>query len=227
VKVEDALVRAQAYAFFSQAFLYPESDWTLDLSELADDLGDDLGVAPPRRVGVDAADLQAEHRRAFGLSGPLVYETEYGLPHEFRQSQELADIAGFYRAFGLRVGGRIRERPDHIAAELEFMAVLALKEACAQEAGEAQGRDVCREAQRRFLEDHLGRWVDLLAAALSRLVPDGPYADLARATASFVHKDAERLGVILSVPDPARTGPTPSPAEWDCGGCPLVEPALE
>lgn len=35
--------------------------------------------------------LQAAYRRAFGATGFLCYETEYGLPHEFRQAQELAE----------------------------------------------------------------------------------------------------------------------------------------
>ncbi|NIN98480.1 MAG: hypothetical protein GTO49_26570, partial [Anaerolineae bacterium] len=49
----------------------------------------ELEVAP-------LADLQAEYRSVFGAVGSLCYETEYGLPHEFRQSQELADLNGFY-----------------------------------------------------------------------------------------------------------------------------------
>src|SRR3990172_7219059 len=162
--------RAQVYRFLADAFLYPgQENWIEDtplvagiLRELAPSALEVWGL----EIGVwDLPALQAEHRRSFGLVGSLCYETEFGLPHEFRQSQELADLAGFYRAFGLRVGrsqsqgGTVRERPDHIAVELEFMYLLALKEAYAAENGMPEQAEICRETQRKFLSDHLGIWI--------------------------------------------------------------------
>ncbi|MEK7326009.1 MAG: molecular chaperone TorD family protein, partial [Chloroflexota bacterium] len=111
---------------------------------------------------------------AFGLVGSLCYETELGLPHEYRQSQEMADIAGFYRAFGFNIGGKVRERPDHISAELEFMHVLALKEAYAAERDVLEHVEICIDAQRKFLQEHLGKWVGLLAESLARSAGEGP-----------------------------------------------------
>src|SRR3989304_5935155 len=65
-----------------------------------------------------------------GARGCPPYETEYGRRHGVGQAQGLADIAAFYNAFGLTTsaGG---ERVDHVSAELEFLAVLAPKEALA------------------------------------------------------------------------------------------------
>ncbi len=59
----------------------------------------------------------------------MPYETEYTTPDALYKAHQLADIAGFYRAFGLEMSTENRERPDHLAAELEFMHFLALKEA--------------------------------------------------------------------------------------------------
>ena len=56
------------------------------------------------------------------------YETEYHPSSEpFFRSQEMADVAGFYRAFGLETAQAARERPDYLGLELEFMAFLLLK----------------------------------------------------------------------------------------------------
>jgi len=227
MSASEVFLRAHTYAFLAQAFLYPSQDWTDELPEVAASLGSRPPEKARPRSGQGLEALQSEHRRAFGLTGSLAYETECGLPNEFRQSQELADIAGFYRAFGLRMGGKVRERPDHIAAELEFLSVLALKEACAIEAGVVDALEVCLSAQRKFLQDHLGRWAGLLARGLGQTVPESPYAELASLASSFVESEAKRLGVVLEPSDPAGVRPTPSPANWDCEGCPVVTPAEE
>src|SRR5690606_5389642 len=110
--------RAQLYAFLAEALVYPMENWSEDVAFLPAILADlGLAMTAPPITPTDLLSLQSAHRASFGLAGSLCYETEYGLPHEFRQSQELADIAGFYRAFGFNVGGERRERPDHLAVE--------------------------------------------------------------------------------------------------------------
>lgn len=229
--MSNAIRRSQVYGFLADAFLYPTEDWTRDLPLLASILGEfhaaDCGVetlsAALAAEVWDLPALQAEHRRAFGLVGSLCYETEIGLPHEFRQSQELADIAGFYRAFGFQVGGQVRERPDHLAVELEFMHLLALKEAYAHETGIAEHVEVSREAQGKFLTGHLGQWIGALAEALARSAGGGPYCELARCAAAFVRADAERLGVTPEVRRFDRARPTPLGPDISCDGCAVAE----
>ncbi len=231
MEIEGAIRRSQVYGFFADAFLYPAEDWTGDLPRVAG-LLDELGAAG-LEIGADDAvreaggwaqlALQAEHRRVFGLVGSLCYETELGLPHEFRQSQELADLAGFYRAFGFRVGGQVRERPDHLAVELEFMHVLALKEAYAYANGLAEHAEICREAQGKFLQAHLGQWIGALAQALASSSGGGPYCDLARGAAAFVGADAASLGVTLEPKQLDRDKPTPLAPDLNCGGCAAAE----
>ncbi len=86
------------------------------------------------------------------------YETAYRGSEIFNQTAVMADIAGFYRAFGLEVGGSLRERPDHVTVELEYLAFLCFKEALSTEGGEIDQADVCADAERTFLADHLGDW---------------------------------------------------------------------
>lgn len=225
MNLEIAVRRSQIYRFLADAFLYPTDNWLEDLP-LLEAILKDLGLAGSD-VGrwdgaiADLPSLQAEHRRVFGLTGSLCYETELGLPHEFRQSQELADIAGFYRAFGFGMGGRVRERPDHLAAELEFMHGLALKEAWAYEQGIIEQAEVCADAQRKFLEAHLGRWIEPLTDSLARLAKDGPYVALARFAADFIRADADRLGAHPAPRLPTEMNPTPLAPDLACGDCPI------
>ncbi len=133
-----------------------------------------------------------------------LYETEYGPDHLFQQPRALADLAGFYRAFGFELQRNPAERPDHVGCECEFMGLLCLKEAALglpelplADAEATETREATERAERRFLADHLGRMGPALAAALAREDPDGFYGHLGRLLARLVEYDAARLGVTL------------------------------
>jgi DMSO reductase family type II enzyme chaperone len=217
--------RAQLYRFLAEAFLYPTENWVEevpDLLPILTDLG--LGAYPLPSFNFQLSGLQQEHLHTFGVTGSLCYETEYGLAGEFRQSQEMADIAGFYQAFGFKVGGKQRERPDHLATELEFLYLLTLKEAYAAEQGIEEHVEVCSQARQAFLKDHLGRWIGLVAQSLSKLAGgDGqsPYVWLANLAVAFVEADAQSLGVTLSAPRLEEVQHTPLGPDLTCDSCPM------
>jgi len=223
MNIDTAIPRAQVYRFLADVFLYPTENWLDDLPLLADILRDlNFEIWNLEFGFLELPALQAEHRRAFGLTGSLCYETEVGLPHEFRQSQEMADIAGFYRAFGFNIGGKVRERPDHLSVELEFMHILALKEAYAAQNGVAEHVEICVEAQRKFLQEHLGQWIGLFAESLKQSTTDGPYVALARFASTFVLADAGRLGVTVEQRPLAGVKLTPLAPEISCEACPVI-----
>jgi TorA maturation chaperone TorD len=64
-----------------------------------------------------------------------------------RRFLKLADVAGFYAAFELTPATARPDMEDHIAAELEFMSVLALKEAYAGAEELPGGLTVTRDAK--------------------------------------------------------------------------------
>ncbi len=135
-------------------------------------------------------DFSEEFDRIFGL---LIsrecppYETEY-YPQTFSvfRSQHLADIAGYYRAFGLEPSNKSPERHDHISLELEFMAWLNTKTIYAQEQGDSKNESICRDTQTHFVKGHIAWWVTAFALAL-RKKADGirDERDLASSPKSF------------------------------------------
>jgi TorA maturation chaperone TorD len=224
--IDQTIQRAKVYYFLSHALLYPQDNWVVDFPLLADILQDlDVPISQTSEVSGELVrttsevlevlelpdrsleSLQADHRQIFGLTGSLMYETELGLPHEFRQSQELADIAGFYRAFGLQTGATVRERPDHLATELEFMYLLTLKEAYADSNAMPEQAEICIDAQCKFLQDHLARWIGPFRRSLERSIDErlgedelqSPYVRLARLAEAFISAEAARLGVVPAI----------------------------
>lgn len=109
-------------------------------------------------------------------------------------TKELADIAGFYHAFGLRMAEY--ERPDHISAELEFMHILTLKEAYAFEKGWKEERLLCVDAQKKFIQDHLGRWAPALCEALKASAHVEFYRKLAEVTLLHIEREVNLLKVM-------------------------------
>ncbi len=237
--IDQTIQRAQVYYFIAHALLYPQENWLADTPWLAKILHDlDVLLQCEDLPGFEATPLealQAQHRNIFGLTGSLLYETELGLPHEFRQSQELADIAGFYQAFGFRTGAAVRERPDHLAAELEFMYVLALKEAYAVENSLPEQAETCRDAQRKFLQDHLARWIGPFCRSLERSTDErlgeggsrSPYLELSRLAHAFITAEASRLGAAISPLPQKDLSLTPYDPDYSCAGCAVAELAPE
>lgn len=78
----------------------------------------------------------------------------------------LADIAGFHRAFRLTLNPSSAEKADHLAAELELLALLLVMTGQAEGDGHAGNAEVARAAAVAFGQDHLGEWVDAFCERL-------------------------------------------------------------
>lgn len=113
-------------------------------------------------------DLQSEYIDIFdrGRSINPIYETEYGKNRSLGKANELSDIAGFYKAFGFDLGDEntTQEMHDHISVELEFYALLMIKSAYLEfEAQDMEGLAIVKDARKKFLKDHLGRFASTLS----------------------------------------------------------------
>lgn len=125
-------------------------------------------------------------------------EIEYGdiKADPLFQPHRLADLAAFYRAFGLEVTEDAGERQDHICLELEFLCVLAAKEAYALEHQlDANQLTQCRDAQKKFLREHLGRWTPAFTRRLAATSSEPTFRALAEFTRAFIEAECARFGV--------------------------------
>lgn len=230
-----ALARAFLYRHLAKAFEYPSDISWLELTDAMQLYSLDAAVtalANPQLALAAASvreQLETTHSEnhhdcyvaTFGHAarGPVpMNEIEFG---ELRadalfQPHRLADLAAFYRAHGLEIGDDAGERHDHLSVELEFLSVLAAKEAYAMRAGDlpvpesgptkeaatsasqlppAGALAACRESHRDFLREHLGRWAPAFARVL--IAHTGPcllaaYASLLRV---FIESECARCAV--------------------------------
>src|SRR5262249_52628787 len=114
----------------------------------------------------------------------------------FQQSQSMADIAGYYAAFGVQAGGAVAERPDHIVAQWEFLSELARRQASAA-GGNIDGAHVCVEAQRSFLKYHAAAWVPAFFNRVRQTEPARFYARAADVAEAVLRHWCEALHVPL------------------------------
>lgn len=212
---ERAHARAALYYYLSALFVYPDATaWRMLQEFSGEDWQRVLAILcwsakrqarlQDRLHAMTKEQFLAEHLAIFGhtAAGELrPYEAGYGTNHVFQETHCLADVAGFYRAFGLEPCEAKRERPDHIAVELEFMHVLALKEAYALAHDWDEKAEVCREAQAGFLRDHLGRWAPSFLKSLAERTRGGIFEMIAHATAFCVEAHCHDAGIEAGVSD--------------------------
>ena len=212
--IHQALARSFVYRYLAKAYEDPTSVnwmWLTEPTTLAA-LHSAAGlVGGPVRTAAknldqhlhstDFDDFLTSYLTAFGHAArgscPL-NEIEYGdiKADPLFQPHRLADLAAFYRAFGLEIAPDAGERHDHLGLELEFLCVLAAKDAYALEyqLDEAH-HDLCREAQRNFLREHLGRWTPAFARRLAAATNDPALRSLAELTRVFVESECHKFGV--------------------------------
>ncbi len=216
--------RSAVYTLLARAFAYPEPAHVAAMREIGTALATAVNGLSIEAVALAAAApepeaLAAAYTRLFTHSTSRdcpTFETAYTAQDAFQQAQQMADIVGFYRAFGVlhAPGG---ERPDHISAELEFMHFLALKEAYACEMLGAPRVRQCRRAQALFLRDHLACWAPAFGRRVALLDPSGWYGRAGRLLAEWMEVECQAFQVqpALAVAGPRL--PWPEPDDGTCG----------
>ena len=230
------LARGALYHLLALGFAYPDDAQRRHVAELAVALVTAVEPLDPQwRPRLDelstawghaaVTDLEADFNRLF--SGSMECP-----PHEtsferdgFAKQHVLADIAGFHLAFGFELPEGSRWQHDDLGVELEFCSLLLQRTAYALDE-DLPDRDakveVCEQALRTFLAEHLGRWVRSFTTELEAVAHEPAYRVLAARTREWVETELRGLG---ATPDflVARPGVAPDDAPPECAGCPAVE----
>lgn len=151
------------------------------------------------------------------------YGTEYiDAKFSFQRSNGLADVSGYYRAFGMSVSSEHPERHDHVVLELEFMAFLLglERQAAVDDVRSEERRLVCRSAQKQFFADHVAWWAPAFAKLLAREAGAGFYLAAAEFLGALIAAERALLGV-------QRAGRAEQPQAIElpeeCDGCALAK----
>jgi TorA maturation chaperone TorD len=217
-KARAALVRSDLFRALSWSFLYPTGTLRQSLATLLGAINsrsEDLpthrhacaAIEKLERFNGDSVDLVAyEFSAIFGhtISADCPpYETQYGTGIIFAQTQRMGDITAFYRAFGVQVAPDAHERHDHIATELEFMSVMAFREATAIIENDPEHLAAVLDAGRKFLVEHVAPWGLTFAERLARKArlvapPEGGfYAALTRCLGAMLRDELPLAQVTL------------------------------
>ena len=212
---EDALYRAAMYrnlsALFADAPSVEELDALITMAQDAmidsDELSENEQCFYAYLAALGNRDLEdlrrsvaSEYAELFiGPRPPLApyYESIYlGYPNRLFTDQTMA-VQQFYEECGFRVVKSGRVPGDTMAYELEFMGLLAdreatgLKEAASAGISRSDAGDVenVRKQQKEFLDTHIGAWAGLLADRIAEAPRADFYGQLSRFTAGFVEED--------------------------------------
>lgn len=172
------LQRMLKYKFFAVAFSYPDSEF--------------FKLFPYLKQ--EKEQLVSEYDRLFRAQEIWLYGTEYLAKSEFQKSNYLADIMGFYKAFGVEPRS---DRADLLSSELEFMHYLIFKtthirkqgkqsEACAKEW-------ICRDAQKKFFWEYLHPAAKNIAKAIFDKTENGFYRRISEEMLDFLRKEENVL----------------------------------
>lgn len=101
-----------------------------------------------------------------------------------------AEVSDLYRQCGLDLSPDFKNPPDHVAAELEFLAYLYYRENNGQEAKET---DFFREQRERFLLCHIGAWFPDLDENIKEHSQLDFYCELSQLTRQLLQEEGLRL----------------------------------
>lgn len=180
-----------------------------------------------RTSAANLPDLQSEYISIFdnGRDSNPIYETEYDRRRALAKGNELADIAGFYRAFGFALDSSQdgMEMLDHAGIELEFYALMLMKDIHLAETGDAKGVEIVSDAGAKFLKAHLGRFIGSISRRPG-VEASAFYGPVFKWCARLVASECGRLELEV-IPADWVDGEALKEEEMNCGlggGCSVV-----
>jgi len=171
-KAAVAKQRSSIYGLLATAFRQePSGDFLRQVKEPGfRSVLEDMGVQWPEefleRPEEETLDeLSVEYARLF--LGPGRHISPHESVHYQPEGGGTAQLWGkatvqvkkFVESAGFRYTPEYKGLPDHISVELEFMGQVIARESQAWEEGDEEKASYCLDMERKFLEQHLSRWI--------------------------------------------------------------------
>lgn len=195
-----AASRSRIYQLLAMAFSFPDAEFFESVRDgtLAAALRESCAVLPYDLLSaieplgtVEGApqEFESEYIRLFdvGAGGPPC--PLYGGTYGGDRMKAMEDAVRFYNYFHLHLSQEMRELPDHITTQLEFLHYLTFREAEARQ----QGTDPSSllRAERDFLARNLCKWVPKLQARLAKQQTNPFFVALVDFAATFFALDQQ------------------------------------
>ena len=191
-RAEEARTRASSYELLALALSPP----SVELAEAVS-----KADAPFALPTLSPVELIPEYHRLFVGPGSLPappYESVYREGWRVMGETTL-DVQRRYEEAGCVFVPSFNELPDHVAAELGFMAVLCEEETKAWEAEDLSEALAWLRRERAFLDDHLTRWLSAFSERLLASTEVLFYRELAGTLREFITLDLERVVALTGL----------------------------
>lgn len=136
----------------------------------------------------DLNELRRDHARLFVGPFELVAPPFGSVYLEGRRTlmgQSTQDAMDLYRQAGLDMAGDFNNPPDHIIAELEFLAYLH----SARQAANQDTAGNLQDLHNRFIRKHLGAWIESFTIKMEQGAETGFYKLLGKVTREMVRAE--------------------------------------
>ncbi|MBI2384821.1 MAG: molecular chaperone TorD family protein [Elusimicrobia bacterium] len=163
--------RAIALRLVSAGFGYPDAAWRPRFDALFQAARASHAVNTSGLIKLEKAlnaatpsELEGQHFRLFGPAPLCPLELSFHATKDpTGQAKTLADLAGFYKAFGVES----EERADGLPTVLEFLAYLEIKRVHAELNGWSAKRDIAAEASEKMRGELVFRSVGVITRKLT------------------------------------------------------------
>lgn len=206
--------RQQAYRLFSATLLSPQRERFRAIAAAAAELYEQRDTTVEftffphwQRFLTSLADppsydiLNREYVRLFIVNPKrapcLPYESEYVDPGGQSAGWIVAGLEREYATAGLALSPSLKDLPDHVAVELEFMTFLCRQEADAWNRKAVDEAVQTLQSQAEFLDRHLMRWIPQWTRQVAVADDEGFYSVVTEAAHFFISHDQDLISSLL------------------------------
>jgi TorA maturation chaperone TorD len=166
------------------------------VAELGLDLSSDFFQKPEEEL---LDELAVEYTRLFLGPGRHISPHEsVHHPRDNAQGDQLwgestVEVKAFIETAGLQYKSEYNGLPDHISVELEFMQQVTLREEQAWEEDDQDGAHYCLKIEKKFIEEHLARWIPIFGKKVIKEAELPFYQDMVTLTMNFIELEKEEI----------------------------------